>query len=67
MADSGIEQLAIAVMTDSDFDLEYFSKVMSKKSPWMPKFIVPTTRIPRSETGKILRHELQAEFKRQNS
>jgi len=66
MAPSGVEQLAIAVISDPDFNLENFTKVMSKKLPWALKFIVPTNKIPRSESGKVLRHELQEEFRRQN-
>lgn len=66
LTSSGVEELAIALITDQDFDLDYFIKVMSKKIPWDLRFIVPTTKIPRTDSGKILRNELQEEFIRQN-
>ena len=60
-AESGIDQLAIVLVTDEDFDLEIFKKVMSKKSPLMPRHFFTRQVIPRNENGKVSRQALSLE------
>jgi acyl-CoA synthetase (AMP-forming)/AMP-acid ligase II len=59
---TGIEQLAIALVTDGDFDPENFEKAMAKKSkfPIAAAFLVPA--ISRNENGKILRSQLSEQY-----
>lgn len=64
ISDSGIDQLAIALVTDEDFDLEIFKKAMSKKSPSAPQHYFQRHSIPRNENGKILRRELTQEYEK---
>ena len=57
--ETGVEQLAIALVVDGDFNSELFTKAMEAKSPNKPKAYVQVTEIPRNENGKILRHKLR--------
>ena len=59
---SGMEELAIALVTDGDFDLEFFKKAMASKSPATLTHIVMVDEIPRNPNGKILRQELSEGF-----
>ena len=61
-SESGIDQLAIALVTDGEFDLEYFGAAMRKKSPAMPTVFVARKSIPRNENGKIMRQTLRDEY-----
>ena len=59
---SGVDELAIALITDNDFDLERFKKVMAKKAQAAPsKFFIVKT-IPRNPNGKILRSQLSQDY-----
>ena len=62
--ESGIDQLAIALVTDGDFDLDYFGKSMRKKSPAMPTVFIQRKSIPRNENGKIMRQMLRDEYEK---
>jgi len=59
---AGVEQLAIALVTDSDFSPENFEKAMAKKSkyPLAAAFLV--SAIARNENGKILRSQLSEQY-----
>jgi len=59
---AGVEQLAIALVTDSDFNPENFEKAMAKKSkfPIAAAFLV--SAIARNENGKILRSQLSEQY-----
>ena len=59
---SGIEELAIAVVANQDFDLARFTESLAAKSPVKPTLIITVARIPRNENGKILRVGLAREF-----
>lgn len=59
MSQSGVDQLALALVTDKDFDLALFKKTMENKSIYPPTLYFPTKSIPRNENGKILREELR--------
>ena len=55
---SGIDELCIAVVVDSDFVKERFEKAMAAESPHaISKFLIAPS-IPRTETGKIQRNLL---------
>ena len=56
---SGIDQLAIALVTNEDFDADRFNKVMSIKSPVAPAMIGLVSSIPRNANGKIDRYQLR--------
>lgn len=58
----GVEQLALAIVTDQDFSPELFEKVLVKKSPYRVAFVLQTTKIPRNENGKILRSVLSQQY-----
>lgn len=64
--EAGVERLAIAVVANSDFDSENFGKAMTKKSPHIPRYYIPVEKIPRNASGKVLRHELRADFEAKN-
>lgn len=57
---AGVEELAIALVTDEDFDLEIFKKTMAKKSLSLPSQFIQVDAIPRNENGKILRSQLSS-------
>jgi acyl-coenzyme A synthetase/AMP-(fatty) acid ligase len=59
---AGVEQLAIALVTDSDFDQALFEKAMAKKSPFPIAAAIQLPRIPRNENGKILRRALSEQY-----
>ena len=63
---SGIEELAMAVVAGKGFNIDILKKTLMAKSPWVPRFIVPTSIIPRNEGGKVLRLKLQEEFLENN-
>ena len=56
--DKGVTQLAYALVVDSDFDLDFFGKVMHKKMPHKIEFIYKLEFLPRNEVGKLLRNDL---------
>ena len=56
---SGIDQLAIALVTNEDFDADRFNKVMAIKSPVAPSMIGLVGSIPRNSNGKIDRYQLR--------
>jgi len=56
---SGIEILGLALVTDDDFDLERFGKVLGKKAPVVPQALFKISSIPRNENGKVLRQALK--------
>ncbi|MCX6428950.1 MAG: class I adenylate-forming enzyme family protein [Actinobacteria bacterium] len=56
---TGVEQLALALVTDKDFNLAIFQKTMEKKSAHLPKKYIQTDVIPRNENGKVLRGNLE--------
>jgi acyl-CoA synthetase (AMP-forming)/AMP-acid ligase II len=58
----GVEQLAIALVTDSDFDHEHFEKAMAKKSPFPIAAAVQMKAIARNENGKIMRTLLSQQY-----
>jgi len=58
IAESGIEELCIALVVDSDFDQEHFEKAVQKKSPHVLRHARIVTSIPRNENGKIQRNLL---------
>ena len=58
IGESGVDELAIALVTDEDFDLEMFKKAMDKKSQSLPSHFIHVDAIPRNENGKIMRGQL---------
>jgi acyl-coenzyme A synthetase/AMP-(fatty) acid ligase len=58
---SGVEELAIALVVDSDFNQGNFEKAMEMKSPQAIRQAKIVAAIPRNETGKIQRHLLATE------
>jgi acyl-coenzyme A synthetase/AMP-(fatty) acid ligase len=58
---SGVEELGIALVVDSDFSQENFEKAMEAKSPHPLRKAHIVSLIPRSEMGKIQRHLLARE------
>ena len=56
--ESGVEELAIALVVDEGFDKEGFEKAMSKDSPYPIRRATIVKEIPRNENGKILRNLL---------
>jgi acyl-CoA synthetase (AMP-forming)/AMP-acid ligase II len=58
---SGIEELCIALVVDTDFDKEKFAKAMAAESPHRISGFLIVPFIPRTETGKIQRHLLVKE------
>ena len=58
----GVEQLAIALVTDSDFDQEHFEKAMAKKSPFPIAAAIQMAKIVRNENGKIMRSLLSEQY-----
>jgi acyl-coenzyme A synthetase/AMP-(fatty) acid ligase len=52
---NGVEQLAIALVADSDFNLEVFEATMKAKSPFNVIATILMEAIPRNENGKVLR------------
>jgi acyl-CoA synthetase (AMP-forming)/AMP-acid ligase II len=58
----GVEQLAIALVTDEDFDPESFEKTMAKKSPFPIAAAIQLPKIPRNENGKIMRKALSEQY-----
>jgi acyl-coenzyme A synthetase/AMP-(fatty) acid ligase len=58
---AGVEELALALVVDSEFNRENFEKAMEKKSPHAIRQAKVVPAIPRNETGKIQRHLLAAE------
>jgi acyl-coenzyme A synthetase/AMP-(fatty) acid ligase len=58
VGESGVEELCIAVVVESDFSQEIFEKVMEKKSPHTIGQIKIVSVIPRNEMGKIQRNFL---------
>jgi acyl-coenzyme A synthetase/AMP-(fatty) acid ligase len=61
ISSSGVEELAIALVVDGDFNQENFEKAMEKKSPHPIRKAAIVPNIPRNETGKIQRHLLATE------
>ena len=59
---AGVEQLAIALVTDSDFIPEHFEKVMAKKSPYPIAAAIQMPAIARNENGKVLRTLLSQQY-----
>jgi acyl-coenzyme A synthetase/AMP-(fatty) acid ligase len=59
---AGIDQLALALVTDEDFSPEFFEKAMAKKSPYKIATFILTEKIARNENGKILRAALTERF-----
>ena len=59
--ESGIEELCIALVIDSNFDQDHFEKAVKKKSPHVIRQARIVPSIPRTETGKIQRHLLGME------
>jgi len=59
---AGVEQLAIALVTDNDFNPEHFEKAMAKKAPFPIAAAVQMPGIPRNENGKILRSILSEQY-----
>jgi len=58
LSNSGVEELCIALVVDSDFNREIFEKSMAAKSPHAISWAQIATAIPRNETGKIQRNLL---------
>ena len=58
---SGIEELCIALVVDSDFDKDRFEKAMAAESPHPIAEFLILPSIPRTETGKIQRHLISTE------
>ena len=58
---SGIEELCIALVVDSDFDKGSFEKAMAAESPHRICEFLIVPSVPRTETGKIQRHLLVKE------
>ncbi len=63
ISEAGIEELAVAYVSNNDFNLDRFAKALEKKLSLKPKYLISTYAIPRNNNGKILRQELQKEFK----
>lgn len=59
--DSGVEELCISLVVDSDFNREIFEKSMAAKSPHAINWAQIAVAIPRNETGKIQRNLLTRE------
>jgi acyl-coenzyme A synthetase/AMP-(fatty) acid ligase len=57
-----IDQLALALVVDGDFDREFFEKAIMKKSPHSIAIIVLTEKIARNENGKVLRSALSKQY-----
>jgi acyl-coenzyme A synthetase/AMP-(fatty) acid ligase len=64
---TGIDQLAMALVTDGDFTPELFEKAMAKKSPYAISKMILTDKIARNENGKILRSALTQRFIEESS
>ena len=63
---SGVEELAIALVVDSDFNQEFFDKAMAQKSPYPPAISIPMAKIPRNDNGKVSRQLLRTEYEKAN-
>ena len=59
---TGVEQLALALVTDSDFIPEHFEKAMAKKSPFPIAAVLTMSSIARNENGKIMRTVLTQQY-----
>lgn len=58
---SGLEEVGIALVVDSDFERDNFERAMAKKSPYRISKARVVPEIPRNETGKIQRDSLNWE------
>jgi long-chain acyl-CoA synthetase len=63
---SGVESLAIALVTDADFDQNLFNRAMSQKSPHPPSISISVATIPRNDNGKVSRQSLRTEYEKAN-
>ena len=59
---AGVEQLAIALVTNADFDAVLFEKAMAAKSPHPISIAIQVPGIPRNDNGKILRSTLSQDY-----
>lgn len=58
---SGIEELCLALVTDDDFEEEFFAKALASKISHPIRHIRSISAIPRNENGKIQRNLLREE------
>ena len=59
--DSGVEELCIAIVIDSEFNRENFEQAMRAKIPYSIAHLNVVPAIPRNQTGKIQRNLLVKE------
>ena len=64
---AGVDQLAIALVTDGDFNPELFEKAMAKKSPYSIAAAIQMPSIARNENGKIMRTLLTQQYLSNNT
>ena len=59
---SGVEQLAIAVVANSGFDLEAFKESMASNSPFTISAVFLVGKVARNDNGKIMRSILSQQY-----
>jgi long-chain acyl-CoA synthetase len=58
----GVDQLAIALVTEGNFDPDIFTTAMATLAPYRIASIFPVASIDRNENGKILRSALSQQY-----